>query len=138
MEHDGDSRYVPGKNADFLGDYMKACFVEDVLMAIEEEGLNKLGLARRLGKSRQYVGRILKERANLTIHSVAKLAAALNRDVVLRLKRHDQVASIREYVPSGSYWTHTREIELDAVKDAGSYSEDSPARIEAFSAGVAV
>ena len=63
----------------FLADYSKGLVVEDILRAMEEAGLNRNTLAAKLGKSRQYVGKILDEerRANFTIDTLAELSAAL-------------------------------------------------------------
>ena len=86
------------KDPDFLAGYMKATLVGDIFQAMEEEGISKSQLAERLGKSRQYVGRVLNETANFTIDSISKIAAALERDVVLRLKSYTEVVEIKEFV----------------------------------------
>ena len=86
------------KDPKFLQEYMKASIVEDIIQAMDEEGLSKSQLAERLGKSRQYVGRVLNESANFTIDSISKIAAALERDVVLRLKTYTEVVEIKEFV----------------------------------------
>lgn len=86
------------KDPEFLQEYMKATIVGDIFQAMDEEGLSKSQLAERLGKSRQYVGRVLNESANFTIDSISKIAAALERDVVLRLKSYTEVVEIKEFV----------------------------------------
>lgn len=85
------------KDPEFLQEYMKASIVGDIIQAMEEEGISKSQLAERLGKSRQYVGRVLNETANFTIDSISKIAAALERDVVLRLKTYTEVVEIKEF-----------------------------------------
>ena len=65
----------------FVADYLKMQFVEDVLAAMEDQGLSKSQLAQKLGKSRQYVGRVLNERANLTFERIAEFACALGMRV---------------------------------------------------------
>ena len=86
------------KDPEFLQDYVKASIVEDIFQVMEEEGISKSQLAERLGKSRQYVGRVLNESANFTIDTISNIAAALERDVVLRLKTYTEVVEIKEFV----------------------------------------
>jgi len=62
------------KDPEFLQEYMVASIVEDILQVMDEEGISKSQLAKRLGKSRQYVGRVLNETANFTIKSVATVS----------------------------------------------------------------
>lgn len=77
------------KDKDFLSHYLKARFVEDICEAMKEEHLSRSELARRLGKSRQYVSRILNESANFTLETVVEISMALNRKVTLRLRKED-------------------------------------------------
>lgn len=72
---------------EFIAEYLKTMFVEDIWRVMDEQGISRAELARRLGKSRQYVGRVLHESANFTLESIAELACALGMQVVLRL--HD-------------------------------------------------
>ncbi len=48
----------------FLVEYMKATITSDIFTVMEEKSISKTELANRLGKSRQYVSRILNETAN--------------------------------------------------------------------------
>lgn len=72
---------------EFLADYSKGLIVEDILRAMEASGLNRNTLAAKLGKSRQYVGRILDEdqRANFTIETLAELACVLGLQLHVRM-----------------------------------------------------
>jgi len=79
---------------EFVAGYLKDCLVRDVLMAMKEEGMNRHQLAERLGKSRQYVSRILNETANFTLQSVAELACALGRKVEVSIHPIDQRGSV--------------------------------------------
>jgi ribosome-binding protein aMBF1 (putative translation factor) len=71
----------------FLADYFKGLVVEDILRAMEQSGLNRNTLAVKLGKTRQYVGKILDEgrRANFTIDTLAELSAALGVKLHVRM-----------------------------------------------------
>ena len=50
------------------------------------------------------MSRILNETANFTLDSVAKIAAALQKDVVLRLMNYDDEVVIRPFVKQEEYW----------------------------------
>ena len=71
----------------FLADLSKGLIVEDVLRAMEEAGLNRNTLATKLGKTRQYIGKILDEEnpANFTIDTLAELSAALGVKLHVRM-----------------------------------------------------
>ena len=82
----------------FLVEYMKATITSDILAVMEKESISVIELADRLGKSRQYVSRVLNETANFTLDSVARIAAALKKDVVLRLVDYEDEVVIRPFV----------------------------------------
>jgi len=82
----------------FLVEYMKATITSDILSVMEKESITVSELAGRLGKSRQYVSRVLNETANFTLNSVARVAAALEKDVVLRLVDYEDEVVIRPFV----------------------------------------
>ncbi len=70
---------------EFVADYMKSQFVEDVLEAMAAQGLNRNTLAKKLGKSRQYVGKVLNETSNFTFETVAEFACALGMHASVRM-----------------------------------------------------
>ena len=51
---------------------------EDILVALEDRGVSKKELARRLGKSRSYVTQILSGARNMTLGSLSDICFALN------------------------------------------------------------
>ena len=71
----------------FLADVSKGLIVEDILRAMEAAGLNRNTLAAKLGKSRQYVGKILDEEqpANFTIDTLAEISSALGVKLHVRM-----------------------------------------------------
>jgi len=75
------------RDPEFLADYAKGLVVEDVLRALEDSGLSKNALAEKIGKSRQYLSKILDEdrRVNFTIETLAKLSAALGLQLHVRM-----------------------------------------------------
>lgn len=72
---------------EFLADCSKGLIAEDILRAMENAGLNRSTLAAKLGKSRQYVGKILDEEqpANFTIDTLAELSTALGVKLHVRM-----------------------------------------------------
>jgi len=73
------------KDPEFVGGYLKASFVEDLYQIMAARNLTKSDLAKLLGKSKQYVGRVLNERGNFTLESIAEFACALDMRVALLL-----------------------------------------------------
>lgn len=79
-------------NPAFLADVSKGLIVEDILRAMETAGLNRNTLASKLGKSRQYIGKILDEEqpANFTIDTLAELSATLGVKLHVRMLPEDE------------------------------------------------
>jgi len=71
----------------FIAEHAKGLVVEDILRVMEKTGMSASALADKIGKSRQYVSKILSEhrRANFTIESLAEFSAALDLQLCLRL-----------------------------------------------------
>ncbi|MFH0880808.1 MAG: helix-turn-helix transcriptional regulator [Lentisphaerota bacterium] len=90
-EHDleelADAGRSLNRDAGFMADYLKGLFVEDVLRAMEEDGLSQSDLAARMGKSRQYLSKVLNldRRVNFTVETMAEFGATLGRKVAMRL-----------------------------------------------------
>ena len=70
-----------------VADTRKASFVEDVLRSLNEQGLTKSELARRLGKTRQQLNHMLNEEKlnNFTIDTMAKISSALGQNLLVRM-----------------------------------------------------
>lgn len=86
---------------EFVADILKGMATEDILRAMEEEGVNRSGLAERLGKSRQYVGRVLNENANFSLERLAGFACALDRMISVRIHRKDEMVLVRSLADHG-------------------------------------
>ena len=82
---------------DFVAGFLKMQFVEDIFKAMHEQGINRNQLAAKLGKSRQYVGRILNENANFTLETLAEIACALDMHVAARLYFKDEYMVIQSF-----------------------------------------
>ncbi len=74
------------KDPAFVLDSIKARFVEDVCQAMKVKGINQSDLAKLLGKTKQYVSRVLNETANFTLSSIVEISIALGCSVELRIK----------------------------------------------------
>lgn len=79
---------------EFVAEFMKMQFVEDIFKAMHEQGINRNQLAAKLGKSRQYVGRVLNENANFTLDTLAEFACALDMQVAARLYTREKRLAI--------------------------------------------
>lgn len=58
---------------------------EAICRAMEEQGLTRIELSRRLGVSRQYVTRFLNAPANTTLETIARFAGAVGLEPQLTL-----------------------------------------------------
>jgi len=119
------------QNPAFTADLLKGSVTEDILRAMEEEGLSRNQLAQRLGKSRQYVGRVLNENANFTMERIAEFACALNRQVAIRMHRSSETYAVRalddDDVSGQSYHRceHKTTMSAPAVPPASQYDDAS-------------
>lgn len=73
---------------------------ELVARLMEEQGVTKADLARRLGKSRAWITQLLSGKANMTIRTFAELVyelgAEVNLDAQLRTKKKERESGTRE------------------------------------------
>jgi hypothetical protein len=80
----------------FQADCIKGRFVENILHAMEEGGVNKNQLAKRLKKTRQYINNLLNEdkRVNFSIETLVKLTMALDRRIELHVLGKSEAAHV--------------------------------------------
>jgi hypothetical protein len=80
----------------FQADYYKGLFVNGVLDGMTRHALTPTEVSRRLGKSRQYVHRILDEskKVNFTIETMVELAMVAGKRIKLELTDAEPAASI--------------------------------------------
>lgn len=96
----------------FEADYLKSQFVEDVLKQMEEQDLNKNTLAEKLGKSRQYVGRVLNETANFTIETMTEIAFALDMRLAIKFHRLDERVDVVPAVVQPGVFVHFQRLRV--------------------------
>jgi ribosome-binding protein aMBF1 (putative translation factor) len=80
----------------FQADFMKSQYVENVMQAMSEKGISQSDLARRWGKSRQYLHKLLNEdkRINFTIETMVEVAMLLDRRLEMHLLKKDEAAHV--------------------------------------------
>ena len=94
------------KNPEYWVESMRFDFVEEVERMMEERGVNRAELARRLDASPAYVTQMFKALFNPTLLTLAKIALAFDARVELKLVPRDAPSGRRAAaVPS----THRRE-----------------------------
>lgn len=76
----------------FRAEYLKGLFVEHIQEAMEQKGISQSELARRWGKSRQYLSRVLSEdrRVNFTIETMVELAGLVGRKIEVHMLNPDE------------------------------------------------
>lgn len=67
---------------------------EALSKALEEEGVTKTELAKRLGKTKGFVSQILAGGRNLTLRTIADVADALGRSVHIQCEKPQQVEQV--------------------------------------------
>jgi plasmid maintenance system antidote protein VapI len=71
-------------------------FTEDVCGLMEEQGVSRAELARRLGTSRAYITKLLDGNANFTLETMTKVAMALGTAVHVHLAPKDTAVRWKE------------------------------------------
>jgi antitoxin component HigA of HigAB toxin-antitoxin module len=96
---------------EYVADFMKGMLIEDILDAMKEQGINKKELASRLGSKPQYVGRILNEKTNFTLETIASIACALGMQAQTRIYSKGEVLNIT----SKTYHIETPVVSCDYI-----------------------
>ena len=65
---------------------LKVEIAEQIYLAMQKDGINNAELARRLGKSRPYVTKVLSGNVNFTLETLVNIGDALNCEISLGLK----------------------------------------------------
>lgn len=77
---------------------LKYQIIHDFVSSMEDMSISKADLARKLHKSRQYVGRVLDDKSNFTLRSIATFAWALDLDISIhtspRTEKQDDTGSL--------------------------------------------
>lgn len=71
----------------FAIEELRADVQYDILRSLKEAGLSQAQLAKKMGVSAAWVSQLLSDEANLTVESIAKVYAALNKTVGFKSER---------------------------------------------------
>jgi transcriptional regulator with XRE-family HTH domain len=66
-------------------DGLKVEISEQIYLAMNQQGISNSDLARRLGKSRAYVTKLLRGTTNFTVESLVRIGRALSNEVEINL-----------------------------------------------------
>ena len=113
----------------FLADVQKGLFVEQMLGALDERGESQSDLAKRLGKSRQYLSKLLNEdkRVNFTIETMCEVAHHLGRRLEILVLRPHEVATVASCLTSNWEVLPHREDIVRHVEEKRAQSAPEPA-----------
>jgi transcriptional regulator with XRE-family HTH domain len=82
-------------------DAAKVEISEQIYLAMEQQGVSKAELARRLGKSRAYVTKILQGSTNFTLESLVRIARALDCQLDLQFSPRHRASELDELWEAG-------------------------------------
>ncbi len=72
---------------DAIAEKMKIYFALMLRDLLLEKGLSQVDLAKRIGKSKAFVSKVMRGDANLTIETMAMLVCAVDEEPVITIKR---------------------------------------------------
>src|SRR4051812_34858985 len=75
------------KSVDYWAEGPIVQFTEDICGLMEEQGISRAELARRLGTSRAYITKIMSGNASFSLNMMVKVAMAVGGEVKLRVER---------------------------------------------------
>ena len=87
------------EHADYWIDGPITEFIEDLARLMEEQGVNRAELARRMGTSRAYITKMLGGNANFTLLTMVKLAMVLDGAVHIHISDKRAVTRWRDKLP---------------------------------------
>ena len=103
----------------FQIDRLKVEISERIYNAMNQQGVSNAELARRLGKSRAYVTKLLRGTTNFTLESLVRIGRALSREVEFELlPKHAQTkaSAASKAVRKSSSKTPTKGIRKGSKK----------------------
>ncbi len=74
------------KDPEFIESYTRGRIVEDILWVLEKENISQVELAKRMGKSRKYISRVLNEKVNFSIETLAQFSSVLNCELSVSIR----------------------------------------------------
>lgn len=86
--------------------------MEDILLAMQDAGVNQSDLARKLGKSKSYVSQLLDGKRNMTLKTLSDISYALGAEARVAIFRNGVDVS-HQVIPERSW---SKEIRPDVTK----------------------
>lgn len=77
---------------DFIAEGLLLQINEEICRLMDQEGITRVEFARRLGVSRQFVTKLLKGNANVTLLTLVKIATALSMQLSVSITARQQEA----------------------------------------------
>ncbi len=106
-------------SVDYWADIPISEFGEDVCRLMDEQGVSRAELARRLGTSRAYVTKLLGGNANFTLQTMAKVAMALGAAVHVHVALKERIVRWYDEPPSEAAKTASEEAPRRSRKSSG-------------------
>ncbi|EJE4205056.1 helix-turn-helix transcriptional regulator [Vibrio parahaemolyticus] len=91
MFYSKDTHYSDAEDRAFARDELVYNVTEDLLVIMEDKGISKTELSRRLGKSKSYVSQVLSGSRNMTLGSFSDICFALGFKPEVNLPVEDKV-----------------------------------------------
>lgn len=113
-------------DANFQAEYIKGLFVNFMLEAMDEEKLTQSEVARKWGRSRQYLHKLLNEdkRVNFTVDTMVELAMLLGRRIEMHVFKKEEAAHVLRCV------TRPQNIDLGEARNAAFAPRSFPAAFD--------
>ncbi|MBN1446408.1 MAG: helix-turn-helix transcriptional regulator [Bacteroidetes bacterium] len=73
------------EDAEYRTGLLRLKLYEDILRVMEEQGVTRAELAKRLSCSKAYVSKLFNDSTNMTLHTLVRIALALGCDMELSL-----------------------------------------------------
>jgi transcriptional regulator with XRE-family HTH domain len=90
------------KSVDYWAEMPIIEFTEDICRLMDEQGVSRAELARRLGTSRAYITKLLGGDANFTLQTMTKISMALGAAVHVHVAPQGTTVRWQEGASSGS------------------------------------
>ena len=82
-----DADYDPDTDPEFVADFIKSMFVNEIYKVMELNNITQSDLAKKMNVKRQYVNKILNEDndVNFTIQTMASISCALGKELQITM-----------------------------------------------------
>jgi transcriptional regulator with XRE-family HTH domain len=107
------------QNSDFVTEQMLLDITEQIARTMLAQDVKRSELAERLGVSRSYITKVMEGRPNLTVHSLVRVALALDCDLGISLRPR---SNLRWWQDSD----RNRSIEFEVTGHEATTAENTP------------